>query len=66
MGDDPVGHKSAVGAAGHGQALGINLGIAGQGGVGEIHEVLIICFTVPAADVREPVAPAVGAHGVAE
>ncbi len=64
--DDPVGHKTAVGAACDGHALFINLRIAFQYSVGEVHEILIINLAVFSPDIRKSVVSAVAAFGIAE
>ena len=64
--NDPVGHKSAIGAASDSQPLPVDLRIPGQDCVSEVHEVAVVRLSIVATDVRKPVAPAVGAYGVAE
>lgn len=44
----------------------VDLRIPGQDCVSEVHEVAVVRLSIVATDVRKPVAPAVGAHGVAE
>ena len=63
--DDPVGHKSAVGAAGLEEVIAVHLRVSGERRVAEGHEIVEIHRAVFAADVHERAAP-VAARGVAE
>ena len=65
MADDPVGHKSAVGAAGLEEVIAVHLRVSGERRVAEGHEIVEIHRAVFAADVHERAAP-VAARGVAE
>ena len=48
MSDDPVGHKAAVGAAGHAHAGGVDHGIGLEHDVGKLHQVVVVIGAVMA------------------
>ena len=65
--DDPVGQKAAVGAAGDGHTLRVNLGPCLQGGIVKGHQAFVVQRAVAGTDGLEKFgALAVRADGVAE
>ena len=65
MADNPVGHKAAVGAAGHAHAGGVDHGIGLEHDVGKLHQVVVVVGAVMAPDVGKGVALSVGAARIA-
>ena len=64
MGDDPVGHESAIGSAGLAEPVFIDRWIPSKYFIDKIHQVLEIGIAVSASDVRKCVTSAVRALDV--
>ena len=65
MADNPVGHESAIAAAGNAEPFRVNVRIFSEHFVGKFHDIIVINGAVFAVYIAKFVAAAVAAPGIA-